>query len=301
MVDRRLYGFRFDSGELRRAQRIRTITNPGFLSGHHLADYLLLDTLGRGGMSEVYQAQRSGQLFAVKVLHSDLAEDATARARFEREATTMRTLDHPHIVKVRDAGETETLRYIAMDYINGVNLKSLMHSEEQMELPVVTEIIDDVASALDYAHGRGLVHRDVKPSNIMLTRNENGYHPYLMDFGIAKIKDEATDLTGTGAVGTIDYMAPEQIESARSVDHRADIYALGMVIYEMLTGTYPFQGSSASILFSHLQQPVPDPRLILPGLPAAAAEAILRALAKDPDNRFNSAGDLAMALHLAQV
>jgi serine/threonine-protein kinase len=209
--------------------------------------------------------------------------------------------NHPHIVKVRDAGETETLRYIAMDYINGVNLKNLMHSEEQMELQIVTQIVDDVASALDYAHGRGLIHRDVKPSNIMLMRDENGYHPYLMDFGIAKIKDEGTDLTGTGAVGTIDYMAPEQIESARSVDHRADIYALGMVIYEMVTGTYPFQGGSASILFSHLHQPVPDPRLILPGLPASAAEAILRALAKDPDNRFNSAGDLAMAIHLAQV
>jgi serine/threonine-protein kinase len=162
----------------------------------------------------------------------------------------------------------------------------------------LNDIMSGLTAALDYAHEKGFVHRDVKPSNVMLCLNEDEetYRAILMDFGVAKIQDAETDLTGTDAVGTIDYMAPEQIEVSHAVDCRADIYALGVTLYEILTGEKPFKGSPAQVLFSHLQQPAPDPRKLNGDIPRHIARAIMKAMAKTPDARFRSAGALAAAL-----
>ncbi|MCX9079943.1 MAG: serine/threonine-protein kinase, partial [Candidatus Methanoperedens sp.] len=160
-------------------------------------------------------------------------------------------------------------------------------------------LIRELAAALDYAHAQGLVHRDIKPSNIMLRLKPDSetHEAVLMDFGIAKIQDARTRYTGSGAIGTVDYMAPEQIMAAKEVDHRADIYALGVVLYEMLTGQRPFQGSAGQVLFAHLQQPPPDIRSINPDLPRSIAHAVTRVLSKDPNDRYDSAGAFAEALN----
>jgi serine/threonine-protein kinase len=183
-----------------------------------------------------------------------------------------------------------------MEYVDGENLESVIKRRGRIPLNEIRPLVDEFAAALDYAHQAGFVHRDIKPSNIMLRRDETGFKPVLMDFGLAKMKDMRTNITGSGAIGTIDYMAPEQIEMSQAVDYRADIYALGVVLYEMLTGEKPFSGNPAQVLFAHLQQPPPDPRKIVDDLPESVVYTVGRALSKDPLNRFKSAGDFARAL-----
>jgi serine/threonine-protein kinase len=153
--------------------------------------------------------------------------------------------------------------------------------------------MEQICDALDVAHAQGYVHRDIKPANMI--QRANGAI-VLMDFGVTKVENASVALTGTGTIGTITYMAPEQIIAAKDVDYRADIYALGVVLYELLTGHVPFDGSPAQVLFAHLQQPVPDPCAINDSIPCEMGDVILRALEKDPDNRFQSAGEFAAAL-----
>jgi len=202
------------------------------------------------------------------------------------------------VVKMYDSGESDGVYYMAMEFINGRELSALIKERGRLPFEEARPFVQDSASALDYAHRQGLVHRDIKPSNIMLRlkADKETYEAVLMDFGIAKIQDAHTALTGTGAVGTIDYMAPEQIMAAREVDHRADIYALGVVLYEMLTGERPFKGNPGQVLFAHLQQPPPDPRDIREEVPRHVAHAIMKALEKKPEDRWQSAGELAQAL-----
>jgi len=168
-----------------------------------------------------------------------------------------------------------------------------MKQSGKLSVETLRPLMNQFADALDYAHARGLVHRDIKPSNVML-RGENEL--VLMDFGLVKLNDSETRLTGSGAFGTIDYMAPEQILAASEVDHRADIYAVGVMLYEMLTGVRPYQGGAGQVLFAHLQQPIPDPRQLLPELPQSVARAVMQALAKNPNERHTSVGQLAAAL-----
>jgi serine/threonine-protein kinase len=167
-----------------------------------------------------------------------------------------------------------------------------------MALDELRPLLDDVAAALDYAHEQGFVHRDIKPSNIMVRHpgGDTRMDAVLMDFGIAKVRQAQTGLTGSGAIGTIDYMAPEQIMAAHDVGPEADIYALGVVVYEALTGQRPFQGNVGQVVFAHLQQPAPDPRDLVPALSFDTSDAILKALDKDPANRFRTARDFVMAL-----
>jgi serine/threonine-protein kinase len=153
----------------------------------------------------------------------------------------------------------------------------------------------DIGAALDAAHQQGFVHRDLKPGNIMIRPNGQAV---LMDFGVTKMTDASSSLTGTGALGTIDYMAPEQIMSAKEVDHRADIYALGVMLYEMMTGERPFKGGPAQVMFAHIQQPPPDPRDINAEIPRHIARAIMQAMSKNPEERFQSAGEFAAALQI---
>ncbi len=271
------------------------------MEGKDIGRYHILEQLGEGGMATVYKAYDTHleAEVAVKVIRTDeLPPKVLARAlkRFEREAKALARLNHPNIVKVTDYGEYEGQPYLVMPYLTGGTLKERLKKTERMPWQEAARLLVPIAKALDYAHKRGMIHRDVKPSNILIT--ETG-EPMLTDFGVAKIlDDEATlDLTGTNmAVGTPEYMAPEQV-TAKTVDHRADIYALGVVFYEMVTGRKPFQADTPmAVLFKHASEPLPRPTMYAPRLPKAVEQALLKALAKKPENRYQSMGEMAVAL-----
>jgi len=292
-VDQRLYGLRFDLNELHIAQQHADITNPGTLTGKTLDGYEVQGVIGKGGMGEVYTGFGNGQIVAIKTMLPKIAADPEMRMRFQREAQAGQQLDHPHIARVYAYGEIDGTPYIVMDYVEGQDLSRYLKDGGVLDEETAAQLMTDICAALDMAHQHGFVHRDLKPGNIMIRPNGEAV---LMDFGVTKVTDATSSLTGTGAIGTIDYMAPEQIAAAKSVDHRADIYALGVLLYEMLTGKKPFTGSPAQILFAHLQQPPPDPQDINPDIPDAFADAIQQAMAKNPADRFQNAGDFAAAL-----
>jgi predicted Ser/Thr protein kinase len=297
-VDRRLYGFRFDLIELQRAQHLLEVENPGMLTGRRVGEYRLLGVLGKGGMGEVYQGERDGRTVAIKILPEALTRERDFRKWFERESHALAAFSHPNIVKFHEAGESRGLCYIVLDFVEGRELSDIIRERGRIPIEEVRAFVGDFAAALDYAHEKGLVHRDIKPANIMIRRvaGRETWEPVLMDFGIAKMADARTALTSTGAVGTIGYMSPEQIMAAATIDHRADIYALGAMVYEMLTGEPPFTGSPAQVLFAHLQRRPTDPGELVPGLPPSVASSVMRALEKDPQDRFQSAGAFALAL-----
>jgi serine/threonine protein kinase len=193
--------------------------------------------------------------------------------------------------------------YMVMEYIAGKDLAHLMKESGAMPLSQTLPFLHDVASALDYAHAQGLVHRDIKPSNVMLdplkdvSEAASSFRAVLSDFGIVRLTGGGAGMTKTAMMGTLDYMAPEQIRSAGDVDGRADVYALGVMAYQMLTGQLPFASENAgAVLIAHLQQPAPDPRLLAPDLTAEAGQALQRALAKRPEDRFQTAGEFVRAL-----
>src|SRR5215218_2359961 len=228
--------------------------------GEMFAGYLIEIALGRGGMSEVYRAKnpRLGNLVAIKMLAPELTEDDLFRERFIRESQIAASLDHPNVIPIHDAGEEDGVPYIAMRYVDGPDLGQLI---QRGELPIehTVSIVAQVASALDAAHERALIHRDVKPANVLIDRYvglDSVPHVYLSDFGIAKHTLSQSGLTSTGQfVGTIDYVAPEQIEG-KKVDRRTDVYSLGCVLYECLTGAKPFQReSNVAVMYAHLLEP----------------------------------------------
>lgn len=284
-VDRYIYRLRFDLNELGRAQEPLSIINPGMLTGQQFGDYEVQGVIGKGGMGEVYDGFANGQRVAIKTMLPEIAKDPALKIRFEREVEIGISLKTPHIAEIYSSGEHNGIPYLVMEYIEGQDLGDIIKAQGKFDTETAIQIITDICEALSLAHEQGYVHRDLKPSNIML--RENGA-AVLMDFGISKIQDAKT-ITGTGAVGTIQYMAPEQIISSKDVDHRADIYALGCVLYQMLTGETPFSGGAAQVMFAQIQQPAPDPRDIQPDIPEHLADAILKALEKDPEKRFNSA------------
>jgi serine/threonine-protein kinase len=297
-VDRKLYGFRFDLNQLARHQGKLNRLIPGALTGQQLAGYRLMEVVGRGNMGEVYKGEGAGKKVAVKIMQANIHQEHidTTRQRFEREGKIM--LAHPNIVQTLGAGEENGVFYIVMEYVEGVTLKELLVEREHLPLRDIQGYLHDLAGAIDYAHANNYVHRDIKPSNIML-RSGGTNTPrqiMLMDFGIAKFLDDTTSLTGSAAVGTIDYMAPEQIQDSTTVDFRADIYALGVVLYETLTGVLPFKGNLAQVLFAHVNQPAPDIRQLRPDLSPEVSIAIHRALQKDPNDRFQSATEFVTAL-----
>lgn len=303
VVDRRFYHLRADLNQLNATPP--GVPNPGALSGQAFGPYQLQEPLGRGGMSEVYKGYHPtlGRVVAVKILPSHLAMEEDFRKRFEREARTVAALKHPHIVNMFDFGVLEETSYMVMEYVEGHDLGDHLKEHGRLTLDEALPIITDVAEALDYAHHHQVVHRDVKPSNIMLELNNStpeGHHSkraILTDFGIARILADSTALTKTGMIGTLDYIAPEQIISARQVDYRADIYSMGVMVYQMLTGELPFMGENAgSIVFGHLQRPAPDARDIVDDLPESAAKAIQKAMTKEPEQRFQSAAEFVSAL-----
>jgi serine/threonine protein kinase len=260
--------------------------------------YQLEDEIGRGGMSVVYRARdlRLNRPVAVKVLPPELAYDPAIRTRFTREAQTSGRLAHPHIVPIYDVGERDGIAYFVMALITGGNLATLLAREPRQPIDEVRRLLCEIAAALAYAHVRGVIHRDIKPDNILL--DEESGRAMVTDFGIARALESGTRLTITGnAVGTPTYMSPEQAIGEREVDGRSDIYSLGVLGYQMLTGRVPFSsGNSMSLLLKHVSErprPIADLR---PDAPRAVREAIERALLKAPEDRWPTADAMRQAL-----
>lgn len=286
-IDRRLYGFRFDLNELKRGQYLSQIQKKGVYSGQTWQQYHLLDVIGRGGMGEVYKAFDGSRTVALKVLPEELAEPDTLR-RFEREIQALQSLQHPSVVQYYSANLQHTPPYLVVEFIDGQDLATHLSQTGAWSAEDALQLMKELVEAVAHVHQQGFVHRDIKPANVMLRPNLDGetFAPILMDFGVVKLRDATQTLTGTGAVGTIYYMAPEQIQQSKTVDTRADLYALGAMWYELVTGKTPFEGNAGQVLFAHIQQPAPDPRKLQPDLPEWQARAILKALEKDPDARF---------------
>ncbi len=262
--------------------------------------YKNLELIGRGGMAEVYKSTHPtlNVPVAIKILPVLLANEPNFRKRFAREAELVSKLQHPNIVRVFDYGESGGTHYMVMEFILGEDLSRRLELHQRLSLAEALPILKGIASALDYAHREGIVHRDVKPSNILLEGGRDEAFPKLTDFGIAKITGNATRVTETGnVIGTFDYIAPEQIQDSPNLDGRADIYAFGIVAYQLLTGQLPFQHNNiGALLIAHLNQPAPDPRAIVPGLSNGIADAIQRAMEKNPDHRYATAGEFIHAL-----
>jgi serine/threonine protein kinase len=272
---------------------------PISLEGQNLGKYRILEPLGRGGMAQVYKAYHPqlDRYVAIKVLRSDLVEEAEFLARFRREARAVAALRHPHIVQIYDFDAHDDLYYMVMELLEGDTLKAYLNAMrvlgEHMPLGETVRIFSDVLDGLSYAHGEGVIHRDLKPANIMLTKRGQAV---LTDFGIAQIVG-GTQYTVSGALmGTLSYMAPEQGLDGHC-DARSDIYSLGIAYYEALTGKVPFDADTPmAILMKHINDPLPLLRKFDPGIPEPFERVALKALAKRADDRFQSAAAMAEAL-----
>ncbi len=271
---------------------------PGARAGSRFGPYHLKRLLGSGGMGEVYEAEHTVKQWtvAVKLLSESFSNDPVFRKRLEREARLAGRLQEPHVVPIHDYGEIDGQLYLEMRLVEGTDLDGVLKRFGPLAPPRAVAIIHQIASALDAAHAAGVMHRDIKPQNILVTRDD---FAYLVDFGIASATtDERLTQLGT-AVGTWKYMAPERFSDAE-VTYRADIYALACVLYECLTGAPPYRSDSASVLINaHLHGPIPQPSDMRPGIPAGFDAVVTRGMAKNPDDRYASAGDLAFAAHQA--
>jgi Protein kinase domain len=270
--------------------------------GTPLAGYCIESVIGEGAMGTVYRAQnpRSGGRVALKVLAPALARDERFRRRFLRETEVAASLDHANVVTTLAAGEEDGVLYLAMPYVEGADLRELLRREGRFDPQRAVDLIAQVAGALDAAHEVGLVHRDVKPANVLVTAGGDGEHAYLCDFGLARHASSVSSLTGgRGFLGTIDYVPPEQIQGDQ-IDRRADVYSLGCVLYECLAGARPFdRESELSVVFAHLNEPPPRVSDLRPELPAAFDGVVATALAKSPDDRYATCGELADAARAA--
>jgi serine/threonine-protein kinase len=257
--------------------------------------YELKDVIGRGGMATVYRGYdpRFRREVAIKVMTQDLLGDAVLRARFEREAQTIAALEHPAIVPVYDFGDEQGRPYLVMRLMPGGTLADRLR-QGALTTDETARILQRIGAALERAHQKGIIHRDLKPSNIMF--DEYG-DAFLADFGIARLTESAVTLTGEAVIGTPAYMSPEQVNGDKALDRRSDIYALGVICFEMLTGRPPFQGDTAArIMMKHVLEPAPDIRQMKPDLPPGVEAVIARTLAKTPDERFATASELSDTL-----
>jgi serine/threonine protein kinase len=269
------------------------------LMGRTIGNYQIMEELGRGGMAVVYRAyqQSLNRYVAIKVLPPQFAFDQEFVERFQREAKAAAGLRHPNIVVIHDVGQEEGIYYIVMEYLEGRTLKQVIEQGGPLPPKQVGRILEQVAAALDYAHKRGFIHRDVKPANIFVGE---GDRVTLTDFGIAKAGAETQHLTRTGMLmGTPEYMSPEQAAGGM-VDHRTDLYALGVVLYQMLVGRVPFRGTTPhAVLHAVIYEPPPPPRQINPNLPPVIEAVIMKAVAKRPEQRFQRGAEMVAALRTA--
>ncbi len=266
-----------------------------------LGKYEIIERIGRGGMAEVYRGYHAAldRYVAIKLLHAFLADDPEFKDRFEKEARNVAKLRHPNIVQVYDFeyDEESDSYYMVMEFINGPTLKERLYElslkGEQLPRAEAIRIVRDAAKALAYAHQRNMIHRDVKPANLML--DEDG-RVVLTDFGIAKIVTGTQFTASGGMVGTPAYMAPEQ-GLGEAGDERSDIYSLGVILYQLMTGKLPFEADSPlALILKHVNEPLPDPRQLAPDLPEALAKIVVKALEKDPTDRYQTAIEFAQDL-----
>src|SRR5216684_3786508 len=302
----RLWGSQLDP---QRKKRGKVSMNAEALIGTVLGTCTLQQVIGQGGMGAVYLAQQSRprRQVAVKVLLplTPLPPNQLAAflERFRRETDAVASLEHPNIIPVYEYDEYNGLAYLVMPFISGGTLRDVMDLEGALPLPKVVSYLEQVAAALDFAHERGVIHRDIKPANILITPQER---LLLTDFGLVKVSAEGQEvlrrLTGPGApVGTPDYMSPEQVLGDQ-VDGRADLYSLGVILYQMVTGVTPFQAETPmQIAAQHLQIPPNPPRLLRPDLPIAAEQVMLRALEKRPADRYSRGQELVVAFLAALI
>jgi serine/threonine protein kinase len=272
-------------------------SEPDRLIGTMVGDYRIESLLGEGGMGRVYRAiDRHGESVALKIIRDDYAKDVVFRKRFEREASVASGIVNNHVVPLLCTGEHEGVPFLAQRFIEGGSLEQKLERELRLELDVALAICADVASGLDALYAAGLVHRDVKPANVLL---EPDGRALISDFGLAK-DSKATDLTRPGQMlGSLEYMPPEQIR-AEPVSATTDVYALGCVLYHCLCGAPPFAPfTGMRVMWAQLQELPPDPSVELPGVPPAFGPAVLSALQKDPAARPQSAGEYARALYRA--
>lgn len=261
------------------------------LSGKVLGQFEIMDEIGRGGMAAVYRArQRSiNRIVAVKVLPPALMHDPAFYERFTREVDVISHLEHPHILPIYDYGEVDGIPFIAMRYLAGGSMAQAIR-RGMLPFDWLIKPLDQIAQALDYAHQQGVIHRDLKPGNILLDERDNAY---LTDFGIARVLN--SNLTGSAIIGTPAYMSPEQA-NAQPLDARSDLYSFGIVLYELLTGREPYVAETpVALLLKHLNEPIPTVRQYRPDAPEAIEWVIQRATAKNPADRYPSTGDMAAA------
>ncbi|HET8951534.1 MAG TPA: serine/threonine-protein kinase, partial [Solirubrobacteraceae bacterium] len=263
--------------------------------GQTIAGYRIEERVGRGGMGVVYRAEHLNlrRRAAIKIIAPDLAESEGFRERFTREARIAAALQHPNIVTVYDAGEVDGILYLAMQYIEGNDLAAMLRKDGRLRPYRAIDVIRQVASALDAAHAMGLIHRDVKPANVLI----EGRTAFLTDFGLTKRMDGThTELTRAGdVVGTIHYVAPEQIEGGQ-VSARSDVYSLGCLLYHCLTGQVPYsRDTDVAVIYAHLSEPPPKLTAVRPELAGGLDGVIAKALDKSPDRRFPTCTDLVNA------
>lgn len=265
-------------------------------SGQMLGPYRIITQIGKGGMANVYKAYQASvdRYVAIKVLPSQLAESQEFATRFHQEARIIAKLEHPHILPVFDYGESDGVAYFVMRYLEAGTLRDKMEAGRPLPIKDIDRIFTQLADALSYAHSFGIIHRDLKPANALIDSHGN---IFLTDFGIAKLLESASPrLTQTDAImGTPAYISPEQAQS-QTVDQRADIYSLGIILYEMVTGRVPFVADTPlAVLFKHISDPLPLPSLVKPDIPSSIEQVILKALAKDPKDRFSTADEFVAA------
>ena len=275
---------------------------PDVRTGHVIAGYRIGPLLGAGAMGSVYLAEdtRTGERVALKLLAPELAPDERFRRRFLRETELARTLEHPHVVRTLEAGEEDGTLFLAMAYIDGEDLRKLLRREGTLDARRAIDLAGEVADALDAAHEAGLVHRDVKPGNVLIRDGPDGEHAYVCDFGLARHVSSVSSLTSERSfVGTIDYVSPEQIEGG-TIDGRADVYSLACLLFECLAGTAPFERESElSVVFAHLNDPPPPLTDFRPDLSPAFHAVFVTALAKTPDGRYSTCTEFVDAARAA--
>ncbi|HEY1015973.1 MAG TPA: serine/threonine-protein kinase, partial [Herpetosiphonaceae bacterium] len=270
------------------------------LIGQQLGDYQIEGMLGRGGMAHIYRGRDSSlkRQVAIKVIDTPFRQDAEYVGRFQREAQAIASLEHPNIVRLYQYGEAQGVLYIAMEFVDGTNLEELLRrhrlGEQRLSNSAILRLLREICSALDYAHGKGVIHRDVKPSNVMVAGDGRAV---LTDFGLALIASEGT----RGEIfGSPHYVAPEQAISSASAVGQSDLYSVGVILYELFAGRVPFDGADAmAIAMQHMTDPPPPPRELEPGISAELEQALLKMLAKDPAERYPTGAALASVVEHA--
>src|SRR4051812_33600307 len=273
-----------------------------FAIGASFAEHVIRGVAGRGGMGIVYRAMHVPlkREVALKVIAPNISADEEVRARFRNEFEAAASIQHPNVVPIYHAGEEDGLLYVTMRYVDGTDLARLLAAQKKLDPPVAAHLVAQVAGALDAAHHAGIVHRDVKPANVLIELEGDAMHAVLTDFGLMKDLRSKTQVTQPGTIiGTFDYAAPEQLREG-PIDARADVYALGGVLYQALTGQVPFpRETAAATMLAHLDSPPPSVLSAVPDAAEALGEIVRRAMSKHPDDRYPSAGDLGRAVRAA--